>query len=90
MSYSIHYHPQAEAALSSLNAEERSRILASIHQLGEFRLSDPNVARLNGLTEKDPAYVLRAENDLRVVFTAGHSSITVLDVLNKRFAERYG
>ena len=90
MSYSIHYHPQAEAALGSLGIEERNRILNSIHQLGEFRLSDPNVARLQGLKEKDPAYVLHTENDLRVVFTAGHDSITVLDVLNKRFAERYG
>ena len=90
MSYSIHYHPQAEAVLSSLDSEERRRVYAEIHRLGEFHLPDPNVRKLNGLEAKEPAYVLRAGNDLRVLFTADHDSITVLDVLNHHFAERYG
>jgi hypothetical protein len=90
MSCSIHYQSQAEVALGSLGAEERNRVPNRIHQLGEFRLSEPNVALLNGLSDKDSAYVLRAENDLSVVFTAVQNSITVLDVLNMRFAQRYG
>jgi len=90
MAYAIHYDPQAEAALSSLDSDERSRLIASIHQLAGLGVSDPRVARLNGTGNGTPSYVLRAPDDLRVVFTASRDRITVLDVLNKRFAERYG
>jgi mRNA-degrading endonuclease RelE of RelBE toxin-antitoxin system len=90
MSYSIRYNPQAEAALSSLSQEERSRIIASIRQLGVSGLSNAGVVRLNGVTDGGPTYALRADNDLRVVFTATHDIISVLDVLNRRFAQRYG
>ena len=90
MPYSIGYHPQAEAVLSSLDSKERSRVLARICRLADRGLSDPHVARLEASTDTDPAYVLRAGNNLRVVFSANRESITVLDVLNKHFAERYG
>lgn len=84
------YHPQAEAALSSLNTEERNRILASVRKLAEFGLCDPDIAPLRERVDKEPAYVLRSDTDFRVVFTASQNRITVLDVLNKYFAERYG
>ena len=90
MSYSISYYPQAEEALSSLDSEERSRLLASIRRLAETGLSDSNIAQLEGIANKDPAYVFQAGNNLRVVFTADQDSITVLDVFNRYFAERYG
>ncbi len=90
MSYSIHYYPQAEDALSSLDSEERNRVLTRIHMLAECGLSDPNIARLKDITEENPTYVLRTGNDLLVAFTVGQDSITVLDILNRRFAERYG
>lgn len=90
MSYSIHYYPQAEDALGSLDSEERNRVLTSVRLLAEGGLSNPNIAQLKDITEGDPAYVLQAGNNFSVVFTAGHDIITVLDVLNRRFAERYG
>ena len=90
MSYTISYYPQAEEALSSLDSEERNRVLGSIGRLAETGLSGSNIAQLEGIADKDPAYVLRAGNNLRVVFTAGQDSITVLDVFNRYFAERYG
>lgn len=90
MQYSIHYHPQAEAALSSLDQDELSRIIASIRQLGASGLSNAAVHKLNSITDGAPTYALRADNDLRVVFTATNDVISVLDVLNWRFAKRYG
>lgn len=90
MPYSIHYNPQAEATLSSLDQEERSRIIASIGRLGISGPSTPNVVRLSGNANGSPIYALRAGDDLRVVFTAAQDAISVLDVLNRRFAQRYG
>jgi mRNA-degrading endonuclease RelE of RelBE toxin-antitoxin system len=90
MPYSIHYHPQVEAALSSLGPTEQSRVRASIRRLAESGLSNTDVARLKDIIGNEPVYALRVGNDLRVLFTASPDSITVLDVLNRRFAERYG
>ncbi len=90
MPYSIRYHPQVEAALSSLTEEERERVRVSISRLAESGLSDHDVARLNGITEGTPEYVLRAGNALRVLFTASGDRFTILDVLNRHFAQRYG
>ena len=90
MSYSIYYHPQVEAALSSLGSIEQSRVLASIRRLSEFGLSIPDVASLNDRVGNEPLYALRVGNKLRVLFTASLDNITALDVLNRRFAERYG
>jgi mRNA-degrading endonuclease RelE of RelBE toxin-antitoxin system len=90
MTYSIHYHPQVEAALSSLGSTEQRRVRANIRRLSESGLSDPNVTSLKDRIGNEPVYVLRAGDNLRVLFTVSLDNINVLDVLNRRFAERYG
>ena len=90
MPYSIHYHPQVEATLSSLGSPEQSRVRASIRHLAESGLSSPDVAILNDRVGNEPLYALRVGKKLQVLFTASLDNITVLDVLNRQFAERYG
>jgi len=90
MKYSVRYNPQAESALSSLNQQERSRINAAIRQLAKSGLTSPKVHRLSGVADALPTYALRASNDLRVVFSVAQDVISLIDVINMRFAQRYG
>ncbi len=90
MPYSISYDPQAEAALSTLQLDERNRVLKSVRGLAESGPSGPSVHRLASGVGGGPAYSLNAGAKLRVLFTTTGDAIIVLDVLNYDLVARYG
>lgn len=92
MPYDVRFHWQAEAAINSLPPDQRQRVLAALQQLqaGGFRAM-PDVRRVADEGGTEELYVLRAGNALRVMFTIEPGNvISVQDVINRQFAQRYG
>jgi mRNA-degrading endonuclease RelE of RelBE toxin-antitoxin system len=91
MPYQIRFAYLAEAAMNSLSPDERRRLEAAIERLREGRFDDiPQVYRVRGQSGEEDVNVLRADDDLRVLFTVDDGSVIVQDVISRKFALRYG
>lgn len=90
MPYQIRYDWLARAALDSLPPPERQEVDAAVMRLSGGRPTEaPGVRKLasNGGTEE---YQIPAGEAFRVFFSVEPGVITIQDVVNRKFAVRYG
>ncbi len=81
---------RAVTALNALAAPERSEVLEALGGLAALPPDRWPADRVQRLASPEPLYVLRAPNDLLVVFRrAEDGHITVLDFALKEMIERY-
>jgi mRNA-degrading endonuclease RelE of RelBE toxin-antitoxin system len=92
MPYQIQFAYPAEAAMNSLSPDERARLEAAIERLREGRFEeDSHFYRIRVRDGQTDVNVLRADHDLRVLFTVSDDKVvTVLDIISRKFAVRYG
>jgi hypothetical protein len=92
MPYQLKYHWQAEAALNALTLVEQNQVVNAIQRLQECGIAAATpVGQAVGPGAAEDLYVLRVGDTLSVMFTVDAGDVlSIQDVINRRFAQRYG
>jgi hypothetical protein len=87
---SVQVDRRALTALNALPGPEQARVLESLATLATQPADRWPEGEVQRLAAPDPLYMLKATDELRVIFRRGeHGAITILDLVLRETLERY-
>jgi hypothetical protein len=90
MASAVHYDWPSEGAANTLSAVEREKLHAALARLSVEDLRSNPAIRTLGQEGADEAYAMQMGRFVVVFAVRPGDEVVILDIINKKFAQRYG